>query len=102
MSKFMETASAAVTAASLVALVLACALFTRTSWADEPLSGGAGCQGCLTSGSGTCDGCPGTCENGGDGDQCDPTCDCEENINYGETWCYYYGTWVVVDYYVCQ
>lgn len=86
MSKFMETASAAVTAASLVALVLASALFTRTSWADEPLSAN-GCQGCLTNATGACTPCSGDCENSGDGDQCDSRCKCISDPNNDDVLC---------------
>lgn len=86
MPRFLETASAVVTAASLVALVLASALFTRTSWADEPLTQVV-CNACQTYGARECTPCYGVCSNSEDGDQCDPSCTCQSDSNYDDVWC---------------
>lgn len=74
MRKVIHIISSALTASSLLALVLGCALISETSWAAEPLTDG-GCTDC----NGGCNPCGGVCETGSD---CTNNCTCESDPHY--------------------
>jgi hypothetical protein len=82
MRKLIEIVSSALTATSMLALALGCALLSRYSWAAEPLSAGS-CDGCHTNYPycGPCPAEPGYGGRGGSGGGCIETgtngvCDC--------------------------